>query len=249
MTTVINYNHRNEYEINLYYDDSNSENLSVQKILNERNTLIIENNQLRQLLNQQVINVNGLIYQSTNLQGQIQQLKQENQKLIEQLNVKEIKINELRNQVDILMKEREFKQTLLITAESIGLFDKLITNYIFDYKNVNKYTLNDIVYERVNLTDIELKKWNEFEKVLNIKPKDMMWYLSRLKDDRNKEFHYRDQNLNIDQIKDTIIKYVKENKDKNHLNGYCKVIDIVINTLKDEKGMYPFKDEENAPEI
>lgn len=239
-----------------------TEQISVQKLLNQRNSLIVENSQLKnQLYN------NTRLFEDTrsiltnridDLLKQIEYLTKQNEELRSKLEDKDIK--ELKIRVDSLskdkesitiklnelLKDKEDRKNIMITAESVILFDRIITNHIFDYEN--SHNLSDIVYEKTILDENEYKRWCIFKNELGIDPKDLLWYLSRLKDERNAECHDK-YKLTIDMIKNIMIRYVETNKDKKHFKGYNKVIDFLVKKLKDVKGTNPFKISEEAPEI
>jgi chromosome segregation ATPase len=260
----------------MYKTIINLDKLSVLELFNQRNNLITENRQLKQSLNIKTNDINYLFYQINGLYEQINGLleqisilRHENENLTNQLNDKNNKIDELENKVDILVnentnlksvmtelvedkKEREIEKethkNIMITSESVILFDSIIVNYILGYENKNKYTLNDIVYETVKLDEKQINNYYTIEKELNINLEDMVWYLSRMKDERNYQCHnkYLDTKLSIDEIKNIMLKCVK---DKDELEGYNVIINIIINKLKNVKGIYPFTFVSKAPKL
>jgi uncharacterized protein YoxC len=259
----------------MYKTIINLDKLSVLELFNQRNNLITENRQLKQSLNIKTNDINYLFYQINGLYEQINGLleqisilRHENENLTNQLNDKNNKIDELENKVDILVnentnlksvmtelvedkKEREIEKethkNIMITSESVILFDSIVVNYILGYENKNKYTLNDIVYETVKLDEKQINNYYTIEKELNINLEDMVWYLSRMKDERNYQCHnkYLDTKLSIDEIKNIMLKSINKNKDKDELEGY----NVIINKLKNVKGIYPFTFVSKAPKL
>jgi len=244
-----------------------TQQLSVQQLLNHRNNLMRENFQLKNqlsfnvkyfedtkiLLTNRIDNlleqIDYLMSENQNLQKELQNRNEDIKNLNTKLQNSDEQIVILSNKVDQLMNDKEDIKNIMITAESVILFDRIIVNSIFD--NENKYTLSDIILNKIKLNDNESKKWNIFKKEVKIDPKKLLWYLCRLKDERNVECHekYRDPKLTIDMIKDIMIKYVESNKNEQHLRGYNKVINFLVKKLEDEKGINPFKLSEEAPEI
>lgn len=181
------------------------------------------------------------------LSEKIEFLKSENERLRKQIRELEHEnktinatLSNINERMKILENEKKERDNMMISAELITQFGKLIVKFVLG-KFSDNVTIYKIISGDAKLNPEQQKRWDTYSKGV-IAPEILLKFLKNFKDERNYESHnkYRDSNITVEQCRQAMIDFVKCRKDISKHSELIEFIDYVMNIFK-KNGDYPFR--------